>query len=109
MIYPPYCDIVSVTVASLRADLASLAANKFVKIFTDGINGDFSDIKAIVLRPTPTAVPRVNNKYRYRIIIKCKNNKRLRELLNHSIENYNGFPVSKQATLSVDINPDSTN
>ncbi len=48
---------------------------------------------------------RVNNKYRYRIIIKCKNNKRFREMLSVLIKEYMKNNQINGANITVDINP----
>ncbi len=108
MVYPPYCDIVSIAAVGTTQNLVSAATKDFVNILTDNIGKSFSDIKLIILRPTPAAVVRVNNKYRYRIIIKCKNNKRFRELLKHSLDVYYGSAFSKNVALTVDVNPEGS-
>lgn len=108
MVYPPFCDILAVTVASSAQKLSADAAAEFVKLLTGGVEKVFSDVKLIILRPTPTAVLRVNNRYRYRIIIKCKNNRRLRELINQTIDKYNTTAFAKNAILSVDVNPEGS-
>lgn len=106
MIYPPYCNIVSVSVSSISQKNVLDASNCFVDILKTNINKDFSDVKVIILTPTPAAVPRVNNKYRYRIIIKCKNNKRLRELLRVSVDDFYKSKYSKNSSISIDVNPE---
>lgn len=108
MIYPPYCDIVTVVSASPIQNNASAAAGSFVSILTEAVKKDFNDVKVIILRPTPTAVPRVNNKYRYRIVIKCKNNNRFREMLRSSLDIYYKSALAKSAPLSVDVNPEGS-
>lgn len=108
MIYPPYCDIVAVYASSLSESLTAATAHSFVETLTDAVKTDFSDVKVIILRPTPTAVPRVNNKYWYRIIIKCKNNQRFRELMRFALEKHYSSAFAKNCSLTVDVNPEGS-
>ena len=67
------------------------------------INNEFKDVKVIILGPSPSSVAKVNNRYRYRLIIKCKYNKRFREMLKGAID----LKTQKNVTVSVDINPET--
>lgn len=106
MIYPPYCDILSVTFASPLQKSALDAASFFADTVKNEILSRYSDVKLIILKPMPTAVPRVNNKYRFRIIIKCKNGKRLRELINKSVDEFFVSKYAKNTSISLDVNPE---
>ena len=64
---------------------------------------EYSDIKLIILGPAPYSVPKINNKYRFRIIIKCKNSPRFRELLRKAMS----VKLTADTTVSVDFNPES--
>ncbi len=106
MIYPPYCDILSVVFSSPLQKGALDAATFFADTVKNRILSEFSDVKLIILKPMPTAVPRVNNKYRYRIIIKCKNGKRFRELINKSVDEFFESKYAKNTSISLDVNPE---
>lgn len=103
MTYPPYCDIAQVSVTSMsRADAEEVSRDIF-KALTDGVQGEYSDIPIKILGPAPAATPKVNNKYRYRLIIKTKNNRRFRELLRKATS----LKCPRDTTVSVDINPET--
>lgn len=106
MIYPPYCDILSVMFSAVSQKEAMGAAAFFADIVKNKILSEFSDVKLIILKPMPTAVPRVNTKYRFRIIIKCKNGKRFRELINKSVDEFFESKYAKQTSISLDVNPE---
>ena len=69
------------------------------------ISDEYSDVRLIILGPTACMIPKVNNKYRFRMIIKCKNNAKMRELLKKAID----IKLSMDATVSVDFNPETVN
>ncbi len=103
MIYPPYCDIAQITVLSpSRADAENTAKEVF-NTFTKGINGEYSSVKVRILGPSPAATPKVNKKYRYRLIIKAKNTKAFRDLLRTST----GIKTPRDTSVFVDINPET--
>lgn len=107
MIYPPYCDILTLTTSALSQSLAADASNLLVEILKNKISSEYADVKVIILRPIPTSVIRVNNKYRYRVVIKCKNSARTRCLINETIDEYFKSKYGKTVTVSVDLNPES--
>ncbi len=103
MIYPPYCDI---CVVSARANVRQNAETAIKGIFgkiKEMIKGEYADVKLIILGPAPAAIPVVNGKYRYRMIIKCKNNKKFREMLRRALEIK---PLPDTAVIA-DMNPDN--
>lgn len=103
MIYPPYCDICVVAAQSESREGAQSAVNAVFNEIKKNLNGEFSAVKLIILGPAPAAVVKVNNRYRYRMIIKCKNNTEFRRLLKKSLD----IKASGEAVLSVDINPET--
>ena len=103
LIYPPYCDIVQITVKSSDRDEAEETAKNVFDAITKGIQTSFSDIKLKILGPAPAAMPKISGKYRFRLIIKAKNSKRFRELIRNSVL----IKTKKDTSVSVDMNPET--
>ncbi len=103
MIFPPYCDICMVYVQSSDATIASETINEVFANIKQAISSDYTDIKLIILGPAPASVPKINNKYRYRIIIKSKNSTRFREMIRVATE----IKLKKDTYIGVDINPEN--
>ncbi|MBR6743359.1 MAG: primosomal protein N' [Clostridia bacterium] len=101
-VYPPYCDIVQIGVQSAEQQSAKAAAYEIFENITRLVKEEFSDIKLIILGPAVAAVPKVSNNYRFRLIIKTKNSKRLRELLRKSVD----IKLRRDISLFIDINPE---
>ena len=105
LIYPPFCDICTVTAIGEKELRAFSAAKYFVEIVSKAIQEEYSELKLIILQPTAPRVAKINNKFRFRIIIKCKNSKRFREMISKQL-----ILASKNKTFSnisfvADINP----
>jgi primosomal protein N' len=67
----------------------------------------YKDVQMLVYGPFEAPVFKIKNKFRMRIVVKFKNNKRTRALFEELIHEY-GKKASGKITLSVDINPSST-
>ena len=103
MIYPPYCDICLVSAQSVFKERAERAINSVFQNIKTLLEKEYCNIKVIILGPTPAAVSKINNRYRYRMIIKCKNNAEFRKMLRKALE----IKAEGDTSVSVDINPES--
>ncbi|MBR3300102.1 MAG: primosomal protein N', partial [Clostridia bacterium] len=103
MIYPPYCDICMVVTSSADNDLSKSAANEIKENIIKTVGENKGDIKLIILGPIPASVIRANGKYRYRMLIKCKNTRAFRDLLRECVN------IKRKNDLSVyiDVNPET--
>ena len=103
MIYPPYCDIALVAVTSNSRCAAEATANQIFNKIKMLVADEYSDIKLIILGPSVAVMPKINNRYRFRMIIKAKNTKRFREMLKSAI----AVKYDRDASVFVDINPET--
>lgn len=101
--YPPYCDICTVSTQSIRREDAVNTINGIFSNIKEMLNGEYNTVKLIILGPAPCGVAKVNNRYRYRMIIKCKNNKNFRDMLRKAID----IKLVNDVTVSVDMNPET--
>lgn len=110
MIYPPFCDICTISAVSENEDLARDASAEFLESLKELAAKEYSNLKMIILPSMPPRVSKINNKYRYRIIIKCKNNKTFRQMISTLLIQFGKAPAyssGKDAKVSfvADINP----
>lgn len=78
LIFPPYCDICMVGFSSRSETAVTTAADKFLAMLKTEADRA-KDIPVIMLGPTMNG--RINNSYRAKIIIKCRNSKAFRHML----------------------------
>ncbi|OJU12615.1 MAG: hypothetical protein BGN88_15380 [Clostridiales bacterium 43-6] len=105
MVYPPYCDIYHVGFSWEDREETEKCASAFFASIKEKAEYEYNDQKFILLGPSVAAVPKISNKYRYGIIIKCKNTKRMRELIGTLLKDYGKNQKYKKITISIDINP----
>ena len=107
MVYPPYCDICSVCFVSENEIKALNASREFLAELKGTTAEEYSDVKIIVLGPMPPRLSKLNNKYRYRIIIKCKNNKRFRNMLSGLLISFGKNKKFSDVSVVADMNPEN--
>ena len=105
MIYPPFCDICMIGCSSESDPAAKAAAHWFLAQLKEYCSGAYADQKLIVIGPNPSVIHRIGNKYRYRLLIKCKNSKRFRALIRTLLQQFSKNKISKTVTAFADINP----
>ncbi len=106
LIYPPFCDICVVNFSSLIDSHTKQAADKFVDLMKRKIDEKGINIPLRVLGPAKCTMAKINNRYRYRIVIKCNNNRLFRKFMSELL-----IESSKERTLAdvrifADINGD---
>jgi len=102
-IYPPYCDICVVWCQSTVKEQAFSAINEIFTNIKDRINNEYNSIKLVILGPSPAAVPKINNRYRFKILIKCKNNSVFRDMLRKTLD----IRLKGDTAVYIDINPET--
>lgn len=107
MIYPPYCDIALVVVQSSLRSETQKGINYLFEMIKSKIAQNYGDVKINILGPAIAAVPRINDKYRYRMIIKYRSFKRFSQLLDECLLEYNKSNFGQKAPAFADINPES--
>ena len=108
MVYPPYCDIATVCFQGVDRGWTEKASGVFLNLLKNKVSNEYNNqIKLIVLGPTVAAVPKVNNKYRYKLIIKYKNSENFRKMMNEVFDAYSTTDFFKKVSAFIDVNPDS--
>ena len=94
--YPPYYYICYIRISGKDKDIIVNDANKIKRALDRNISN------SIILGPSPCTIYRLNNIYRYGIIIKYKNEVNIKEILNRIIEHYKG---NTKVKIDIDFNP----
>lgn len=103
--YPPYCDIISVLLTGNNEQaLSAYAARMSNSLRMEFLN---SRIQAEVLGPGPCSLSKINNKYRWRILIKCRANKEIRTILRKIADIHDKRKESKWISVLIEQNPNS--
>ena len=104
--FPPYCDIVLLTLTAADEKELMIHAVRLREELDRLGSGDFCDVPMLIFGPFEAPVYRVEEKYRMRLVIKCRLNKRSRELFSKILIRF-GKDGAKKPVLGIDFNPSS--
>lgn len=107
MVYPPFCDLCVINFSSEKEYSVNNSANEFLNELKKLHKEQYSDLKIIVLGPVSPRVSRVGGKFRNRIIIKCRNDKKFREMISKLLKESAKNKKNDNASIYVDVNPES--
>jgi len=107
LIYPPYCDFCAVSFIGKDEALTKQAAQSFFESVKYLHGYGYPDLGIILLSPIAPRIEKVADKYRNRVIIKCKNSARFRAFISTLLKNYMNDKKFKDITVFADINPEN--
>lgn len=107
MHYPPYADLFLFGFSGLQEQRVRQAARRMLELLRDAAMGEYSNLPMVALDPTPAAVVKVAGKYRYKMLVKARNTKPMRDLVRKLMHTLNSEPMTRGVTVYVDINPAS--
>ncbi|MBR5427696.1 MAG: primosomal protein N', partial [Clostridia bacterium] len=105
MIYPPFCDLCVVGFVSEREAAAKSAAYRFIRRVQESVENDYADVKLIAIGPAAFYIRKLGDKFRFRVIIKCKNGLRLRAMLRELLIEAMKDKDNKDVSIFADIDP----
>ena len=107
LVYPPYCDLCVIGFVGENETIVKTAARESLDLIKKLVSGEFNGEKIITLGPMPSRVAKVNGKFRYRLIIKCRNSKRFRQMISKTLIQMGTDSRFSKVTVFADMNPDS--
>ena len=107
MLYPPFSDICVIGFVGTNEYKVRNASRSFLISLSELASSNFSKLPMRVLSPTPALISKVNNKYRYKIIIKCRNNSKFRTFVSQLLVKFAEKREFSAVTVYADMNPEN--
>ena len=107
LIYPPYCDICLVGFVSANEAKTKAASEKFFDILKEKLKLEYKNQKIIVLGPMSARISKISNKFRYRLILKCRNSREFRRLTGECLTAFSAVRSFVDVSVYIDINPEN--
>ena len=99
--YPPFCDIIMIGFTGKDLNEIQKLSNLVYKKLKSVINDEI-----LIYKPVPAPIDKIKNKYRWRIIVKCKVTSNVLNMVNYAIDDEK-IKKSKETRVVVDINPNT--
>ena len=100
--YPPFCDIIVIGFNSANEEEIKKVSNLAYEILIKKLN----DEEFKIFKPMPSPIDKIQNKFRWRIIIKGKINKEVNGILNEVLKTLYEKDY-KNTKITIDINPNN--
>ena len=103
--YPPFCDIIVIGVSSKDEQITMKVAQSLHKYLKGRVENE--NIGIMLYKALPAPIDKIKNKYRWRILIKCKFGEDIIDLMNNTMEKAQTIKYCKNgdANISIDVNP----
>ena len=102
--YPPFCDIILIGFTSTIEKEVEEISNKIHSYLKNRVLKE--NLSIILYKALPAPIDKIKNKYRWRILIKCKFSEEIINLMNDVLEEYYKFKL-KNTKISIDLNPNN--
>lgn len=107
LVYPPFCDICVLAFIGENEGKVKAASNEALRMIKECTQGDYHNEKLMVLGPHAARVVKVSNRYRYRLIIKCRAGRAFREMIAKIITDFGNKKEYGTVTVFADLNPET--
>lgn len=104
-LYPPFCGICVVGFSGGEDAVTLAAAGRFAALLREEA-GAQPELPLRVLGPAPMNVLMVNGRYRYKLTLKCRNDRAFRAMLGRVLGRYSEEGLPARAAVTVDLNSD---
>lgn len=102
--YPPFCDVVTVGFSSIDNGRCFAAAKKFAAMLAEHAQLFGARVPLRILGPAQSVVGKINGRFRWRLVVKCKNSASLREVVEKTLKRALADESFKNVGLYADIN-----
>ena len=102
--YPPFCDIILIGFTSVIEQEVAKVASKIHEYLKNRVLRE--NIGIILYKALPSPIDKIKNKYRWRILIKCKFGEEITDLIYDVLEEFQKLK-SKSTKITIDLNPNN--
>lgn len=106
MLYPPFADLCVVGFVGLREEQVARASKAFLQMLRELAQAEYPREPMRVLPPSPALISKVSNKYRYKMIVKCRNGRNFRQMMSRLLTAFAKDRTYSDVTAFADMNPD---
>lgn len=102
--YPPFCDIIVIGFTSTDENEVIKVAEQIHLYLKNRVIKE--NLGIILYKALPAPIDKIKNKFRWRILIKCKFSDEIIDLMNETLEEYYKLKY-KNTRITIDLNPNN--
>ena len=106
--YPPFCDIIVISFNSISETEISKVSNQVYDYLSKKINNNLNEYEQNfrIFKPMPSPIDKIQNRYRWRIIMKGEMNEKINKILNDCLKEFYKKDI-KTTKITIDVNPNN--
>ena len=102
--YPPFCDIIVIGFTSTDENEVIKVAEQIHLYLKNRVIKE--NLGIILYKALPAPIDKIKNKFRWRILVKCKFSDEIIDLMNETLEEYYKLKY-KNTRITIDLNPNN--
>ena len=107
LLYPPFADLLVLGFVGTDERKVRLASAFFFRLLQETASARYPELPLRVLSPSPASILKVSGKYRYKLLIKCRLTRGMREMTAELLCRYAQEKEYRDVTVYADSNPDT--
>ena len=104
LVFPPFCDIALLTLTGTEEHMLLRGSTLLGESVKELAQGEYKDVELVTFGPFEAPVYRVDNRYRMRMVIKCRLQKRTLAMFAELLCSFSR-KVGRRVSLGIDFNP----
>jgi primosomal protein N' (replication factor Y) len=106
MVFPPVCDMCIIGISGITDFGTKIASDRIIDVMTEYFNNNNPKTPIRVIGPVKCSYGKINGKYRYRIIMKCKNTSEVRNAVREILSAASRLKECAKINMYADMNGD---
>ena len=103
---PPFCDLLIISASGAEETAVLRGCMRLRDALSDALaQSPYNQYGYRLLGPAPAIVAKVNNRYRYRMILNIKNTKEVRQLVSHLLRKALADRQNRNVSFFADFDP----
>lgn len=102
--YPPFCDVATFGFSAADNGRCYASARRFAAMLAENARPFGERVPMRILGPAQNVVGKINGRYRWRLLVKCKNSVSLRGVVEKTLKQASADELFKNVSFYADIN-----
>lgn len=105
-LYPPLCAVCTIGITGISEPRVKEAANRFAKMLSELAGREYASLPLRLLGPAQAGILRMAGQYRYKIVLKCRNDPSFREMLSRLLQAFGTDKANRGIRIYADMYAD---
>ncbi len=106
MLYPPFCDVCVLNVSAAGEEFCERVSQRLYDLVCEMVKKKYPQLPVRVMMPNKELITKFSSRYKFRLMLKCRDGRRFREFLSDLLVTVNRYREFSGASVTAEINPE---